>query len=293
MIKFFSKIKIKLLVFFLIVLIIGVTVYLLSGYFKKVTEEKRIINSICQDSFNDPSKWIDPEADYVSVWYWKDFLKKPFQKNSSFLDYIWASYWESSSAFSPLKKFVNLSQQYDACRLFLDGGYGQDSFFKLVSEEDRQELLKSFNTSWLINEIALSQNCNSPRIKSLVDLLPNLGIDFKNRDINGMCNLLHNQVSDEEIRDFCLNDEICFIAAKADPFLIQENQDLIDNRRFNFVWYLAAIKNNNKDFCPEPTHIRLFQESFPRIPCQIYFIKNNPNYCDLIYNEIKQDFCKS
>lgn len=264
----------------------GLAGYFLSGYLKDYFQQKRIISNICKD-FDQPVKKINPLAQYVSLWHWGDFLraKHPLK------EYIPVLYWQTYTALNPLARFSSSLHQYETC-ILLQEQMDRDEAYGLISQDDRQQALISFDLSSIMKEVLVKDDCGLPSTgPNIIKGLREFGKEVKEDEVEKVCDFFHGRGTEAELTAYCGGNEVCLAVLKADQSLIKEQRNAVDERRFSFLLYEAALKNNNAGLCPEPFHIRLFQESVPRIPCRVYFIKDNQNYCDLIYNEIKERFC--
>jgi len=262
-IKLTKRIIVKISIILIIGVIIGLTSYFLPNYLKIRAEEERIVSNICKDFFSDPVKELNPENEYIEPWYgWNQFF------------------------LSPLNKLSFLTQQYDTCNLFL-GKKDLKESFSLIDEESRENSIKLFNTLFAINKI-FKTNCDSSQNKDSINILKEIrSNEFEQVNKEKLCHFIKEGGTDQEIEDFCDSNKACILSIKADPNLIKNNIILKE-----IVQYVQALRSNNKNLCPNSIIKRYhYQESFPRIPCQVYFIKDNNQFCDKIYNEIKKEIC--
>jgi len=249
-----------------IILVIGIIIgfisYSLPNYLKIKVEEKKIISNICKNSFDDSVKKIGLSNEYIEPWYsWDQFF------------------------LSPLNKFSFLIQQYDACNLFI-GEADLEKSFSLIDAETRENSIKLFKVSSAIN-IIFETDCNSSQNENAISVLREIrSNEFEQINEEELCHFIKEGGTDQEIESFCNNNRACILSIKADPDLIKNN--II----FKYIaQHVQALRNNNKDLCPNSVIKRYHQEVFPRISCQVYFIKNNSQFCDKIYNKIKKEFC--
>ena len=186
----------------------------------------------------------------------------------------------------PIDKFSFLLEQYDFCRLW-QGASQNEVFTQYLSEQERNSALTHFAIHEANNNIFKSASCDLPEVIQYSYRLKSLISDLRNVYAGKICHYLKNGGSDEELKTFCLGNRYCFIVFKNERELYKEMP--LDNKpeesREDGFKYKTALRTNNKKYCLE------INDWFVRIACQIYFIDNNPNYCDKIFNALNQETC--
>lgn len=186
---------------------------------------------------------------------------------------------------NPIDKFSFLLQQYDFCRLW-QGASQAEVFTQYVSEKDKNWALVYFDAYETITKIFKSANCDSPEVIQGSYHLKSLVPEFKDVYAEKICHFLKNGGSDEELKSFCSGNRNCFIIFKNERELYKEM--LLggsEENREDIFKCISALRTNNKKYCPE------IYDWLARTFCQAYFIEDNPNFCDKIFNELNQETC--
>lgn len=260
-----KKTKIIILIS-LLIFVAGVFFYFSLATFKnylilKQKEKETVLQATTRLCEQFPSaRAIDETKDYVEI----------YQKNIK----------------NSIDKFSFLLEQYDFCRLW-QGASQNEVFNQYLSEQERNSALTHFAIHEASNKIFKSTSCDSPEIIQYSYRLKNLTPELKDVYAEKICHFFKNGGLDEELKTFCLGNRNCFIILKNERDLYKEM--LLDGKeeksREDSFKYITALRTNNKKYCPE------INDWFARIACQIYFIDNNPNYCDKIFNELNQETC--
>jgi len=266
MVNLTKKTKIIILIS-LLIFVAGIFFYFslakIKNYLIPTQKEEEIVSqaatSLCEQF---PSaKAIDETKDYIEIYYQKDI------KN-------------------PIDKFSFLLEQYDFCRLW-QGASQNEVFTQYISENDKSVALLYFDVYETINKIFKSNNCDSPEVIQYGYHIKNLISTYKNVYAEEICYFFKNGGSDEELKTFCSGNRYCFIVLKNDQNLYKEMA--LDGRseedREDDFNYMTALRTNDKKYCLE------INDWFERISCQIYFVEDNPNFCDKIFNALNQETC--
>jgi len=157
--------------------------------------------------------------------------------------------------WKPLDSIYSLKEQYAFCLLFQSDGDKAGSIDFLSS--DNEQLFKEYEILSTVNKIFEAGNCFSVELLRYASILKELlPVRLGSIGENEICSLL-----------------------KTKNFSLEKTLGGDD------IKYLDALRNNTKGKCRE------IKDMYISIACQVYFIKDSDQFCDIIYNEIKKEAC--
>lgn len=187
-----------------------------------------------------------------------------------------------------INKLSFLIEQYDFCRLWQGAPKGM-VLNRYVGDKEREAAFTHFDIYRSINGIFKSSDCLSQETKQHSLALQNFIPEIKSVRTDEICYFLKNGGSDEETKAFCgENNFSCFVVVKGDPGLYKKmilDKGLTQTLKEDFIKYIQALRGNQKQYC------LAMEDMLLRVACQSYFINNDLEACDKIFNEVNALSC--
>jgi len=188
-----------------------------------------------------------------------------------------------------------LYNNYLLCDSIVSGSLS-DNLGKIIKNEDGfpidDEITYLFNRTKILDEIFKINDCSNSKIPSLVsefiqfvqeagDLSGEEKENIAKLDSEEICNLLTSEQVEDDLVDGICNTSECLGFFTKDA----GKCDLIDDQFkkqgcLYIVSYMKALAYKDESYCMD-----IDLDSY-QIICQSHFIKDNPNMCDGIINEI-------